>query len=254
MTPLHILNAGLLLLPLHAFAQAEPLPSGALEVWEFASLASRTGQHDLRREGEIRLDAGWANFDAAGHFEVEQPETLKLPVTGDFTLSARFRLASTADATLFEWSGLDADGKRHFLALELLQPGNMPVPVLGAYLDGALICGSAAGLADGAWHTAVLRAVGGRKQFFLDGVLTEEASGGRGPNFDLVQRFAYKSDQLITRSGLVIGRDLRGRTPFRGRLDHLAVWSRALTAAEIGTVSGTGPVGCTYQRYPGYYE
>lgn len=180
---------------------------------------------------------------------------LALDVTADFSFSVRFKLPTLADTTLFEWSTPPATkAARHFLALELIKPGNLPVPVIGAYINGGLLCGPADKLADGAWHTAVFRVTGNKKQFFLDGVIAEENRGERGPNFDLVQRFANQSDLHISKSGLVIGRDLRGKFPFKGNLDHLAFWNRALTDAEIGQLSGTDKVVSRYQRYPGYYE
>ncbi len=162
-----------------------------------------------------------ATFDSLPTTPAGQVVNLPLEPDGDFSFSVTFTLSSLEDATLFEWSSTPAQkGGRQFLALEIIRPGNMPIPVLGAYFNGSLICGPADSLADGKAHTAVFRVRDGVKEFFLDGVIQERA-GDRGTfsaNFDLIQRFAPVSDALISQSGLVLGRDLRAKYPFAGHL------------------------------------
>jgi len=77
------------------------------------------------------------------------------------------------------------------------------------------------------WHDVIIRFSGHRLGMFVDGVLVDEewphgvASGFSGP---LLLGAVYEKGKI--------------RSGFHGQVDHVAIWRRALTDAEVADVSG----------------
>jgi hypothetical protein len=84
---------------------------------------------------------------------------------------------------------------------------------------------SSAGYNDGAWHHVAFTRdqESGRIRLFVDGQLAGETTGSKRP--------------LTTPEDLVIGRPRPGGPGFRGDLDEITFYDRALTAAEVAALA-----------------
>jgi hypothetical protein len=90
---------------------------------------------------------------------------------------------------------------------------------------------SGRGYNDGEWHhvTFTRDQASGRIALYMDGALVSEAKGGK--------------QSLTTPDDLVIGRMRPGGGGFRGDLDELTFFSRALTAGEVAALAFDSPNG-----------
>ena len=97
--------------------------------------------------------------------------------------------------------------------------------------DPETFVGSGPGHHDGQWHhVAFTREVtNGRIALYVDGALAGEANGGTQP--------------LVAPPRLVVGRSQVGGAGFRGDLDELTFFARALTAAEVAALAFDLPGG-----------
>ncbi|WP_246844179.1 LamG domain-containing protein [Hydrocoleum sp. CS-953] len=79
-------------------------------------------------------------------------------------------------------------------------------------------------LLDGQWHHFVARKQGDRLTYFADGKLVASLTTSRIGNYN-----------LASEQPLLIGWDLvnQSQTHFKGKIDELSIWNRALTDAEI---------------------
>lgn len=94
----------------------------------------------------------------------------------------------------------------------------------GAYLP---LCAPVAMVGLDAWHDVVIRFDGPNLEMFIDGVLIDEV----GP-WGKLYRF---ETPLLIGAGYENGQIKSG---FRGQIDHLAIWDRALSEDEIVALSG----------------
>ena len=78
------------------------------------------------------------------------------------------------------------------------------------------------------WHDVVVRATGAKLELWLDGVLLDE-------EFPIGTTRPATAPRYFGAAQLAGGKLLAG---FRGRMDHAAVWHRALSEAEIVALSG----------------
>jgi hypothetical protein len=100
--------------------------------------------------------------------------------------------------------------------------------------DGRVVAGSGApetflasppGYHDGRWHHVAFTRdqASGRIALYVDAVLVGEANGSKRP--------------LVAPPQLAIGRSLPGGRGFRGDLDEITFWRRALTAPEVAALA-----------------
>ena len=78
------------------------------------------------------------------------------------------------------------------------------------------------------WHDVVVRGTGAKLQLWMDGVLLDE-------EFPMGTTRAATAPRYFGAAQLADGKLLTG---FRGQVDHAALWHRALSDAEIATLSG----------------
>ena len=90
---------------------------------------------------------------------------------------------------------------------------------------------SGSGYHDGEWHHVAFTRdmASGRIALYVDGALASEAKGGK--------------QSLTTPEDLVIGRMRPGGGGFRGDLDELTFYSRALTPGEVAALAFDSPMG-----------
>ena len=85
-----------------------------------------------------------------------------------------------------------------------------------------------AALAAETWHDIIVRFNSANLELFVDGVLLDEEWPHGAPN-------DFRG-QLLVGAGYHQG---RLQTGFRGQIDHVALWDRALSDAEIAVLSGS---------------
>jgi hypothetical protein len=214
-----------------------------LDAGEVASLAAGAAPDGgLPQEGvlaEYRFDRPAQADDTAGHadgpfhaaraepgYRVPLAPSLRRATQGDFTLDAWFR---TTDAGRNILMGNYLNGTLGALNLELHTGNRVRVYVQPPAGQGgatvSLFATPQAATRDGRWrHLAGVRR-GGDVCLYLDGKEVGRTADTAGA-FDLQGDAAW------------LGRDARtGETAFKGDLDALRVWSRALTPEEIALLA-----------------
>lgn len=103
----------------------------------------------------------------------------------------------------------------------IVQAGRLRGFYYRAFGNFAVDATSVASVADGAWHHAALTVDASGGRLFLDGVIVGSSAwtGPAGP--------------MTLTDPLQIGQYFNYTTPFKGVIDEVTVWNRALTAAEI---------------------
>ncbi|MEU6355310.1 sialidase family protein [Streptomyces sp. NPDC047072] len=164
---------------------------------------------------------------------VRLPYRPQLPLgTKDFTASLWFRYTATGGERPLLWmGGVGTSQPQVWLRAE---PASGRVRGLITVREGATAVGTVSVSANGAyndgrWHHVALRRGGGRLTLFLDGtaVSAPDVSG---------------SVSRTSPFGVHVGQRMDGRAHFRGAIDEVRVWDRALTDAEI-TGAGASPAG-----------
>ncbi|MBM3891809.1 MAG: hypothetical protein FJ388_22060, partial [Verrucomicrobia bacterium] len=85
------------------------------------------------------------------------------------------------------------------------------------------------------WHDAIVRVQGRRTELFVDGKLRDRRDV---PAVYAQESSFFPEPAARTSSWCGIGADPGGRCPFRGAVDHVAIWHRALDDREIAALSG----------------
>ncbi len=108
------------------------------------------------------------------------------------------------------------------------EDGHADDPILGEARAGVLRLGVPVALIGAtAWHDVVFRFRGPNLELFVDGVLVDEEWG-----YGALHRF---EPPFLIGAGWNTGELATG---FRGQIDHVALWDRALSDAEIARLSG----------------
>jgi len=221
--------------------RCDPVFDDAIAAWQLADLKDGAGKNILNPVGEVAVgrrlegaeyqeslacgnDGQVAQFDG-GYLDAGQGSDGMLNLTGS-ALSVSVRLRSPAGAwgcPLFSKHGghdrlvYNLYSLPGVIGFELgtqdgLKRTTVPVARIGA--DG--------------WHTIICRYDGKRLQMFAEGVLLDE-NDARG----------------LLREGntvpCLIGAESVGgaiKAGWKGQMDHVAIWKRALTDAEIVRLSG----------------
>ena len=240
--------AGLVLAAASACA-AGPAPSPgdifktAVAVWHMADLKDAVGRNDLAAVGNVTVgkklegkdlqesqacgnDGVVAEFNG-GYLDAGQGADGALNLTGSaLTVSARLRNPSGDwELPLFSKHGghdqlvYNLYSLASEIGFELGTQGTagvsrtkVPVARIGA----------------GEWHTIICRYDGARLQMFVDGVLMDEA----------FPKGALREGNTVP---CLIGAESAGgriKTGWKGQMDHVALWKRALSDAEIEVLSG----------------
>jgi fructan beta-fructosidase len=242
------LAAGLLLIATTA-CKAQSAPSAedifttAVAVWHMTDLKDAVGKNDLTMVGNVTVgrklegkdlqeslacgsDGVVAQFDG-GYLNAAQGADGALNLTGsELTVSARLRAPSgTWEMPLFSKHGghdklvynlysLSSD-----IGFELGTQGN-------AGLSRTTVSTAKIGASE--WHTIICRYDGKKLQMFADGVLMDETTA-TGP---------LRKGNTVP---CLIGAESVGgniKTGWKGQIDHVAIWKRALSDSEIERLSG----------------
>lgn len=244
-----VASAASLLLATASACAAEPAPSPgdifktAVAVWHMADLKDAVGKNGLSAAGNVTVgkklegkdlqeslacgnDGVVAQFDG-GYLDAGQGADGALNITGSaLTVSVRLRNPSGAwelplfskhgghDRLVYNLYSLSSE-----IGFELGTQGTsgvsrtrVPVAKIGA----------------SEWHTIICRYDGTRLQMFVDGVLMDEAFP-KGP---------LREGNTVP---CLVGAESAGgkvKTGWNGQMDHVAIWKRALSDAEIERLSG----------------
>ncbi len=228
---------------------AEPAPSPddifktAVAVWHMADLKDAVGRNSLTVVGNVTVgkklegkdlqeslacgnDGVVAQFDG-GYLDAGQGADGALNVTGSaLTVSVRLRNPSGSwELPLFSKHG--GHDRLVYNLYSLSSEIGFELGTQGAGLSRTTV--PVARIGAGEWHTIICRYDGTRLQMFVDGVLMDEASP-KGP---------LREGNTVP---CLIGAESVGgniKTGWKGQMDHVAIWKRALSDGEIERLSGT---------------
>lgn len=198
---------------------------GPLKAWRDASVSQRSYTQDDPDQQPMLIPGALAGKPVvrfAGHHWLEGPAVLPRGAK-HFTFVAVWRRSEdTRSQVVFEQSS-PGTGRRACL----LATGSAAARGSG-FLDGTLQVGAPETWIDpNAWHDVIVRFRGPNLELFLDGVLVdEEWPHGALARFcgPLVIGAAFEKGSL--------------QSGFKGQIDHLALWNRALKDEEIVALSG----------------
>lgn len=253
---------GLLLAAASAGA-AEPTPDAifksAVAAWNLADLKDAAGKNDLATVGEVAVgrklegkerdeslagggDGIVAQFDG-GHLDAAQGADGKLNLTGSaLTICVRLRNPSG------RWGKplFSKHGGHDRLVYNLFSFDSAIGFELGtrdkAGMTQVMVPLDKIGAKD--WHQVICRYDGKFLQMFVDGVLMSEAPAAGGLR------------QGNTVPCLIAAEAIGGgiNSGWRGRMDHVAIWDRALSDAEVECLSGgaarVAPLKIAYLKEP----
>lgn len=228
---------------------AEPAPSPddifktAIAVWHMADLKDAVGRHDLSPVGNVTVgkklegkdlqeslacgnDGVVGQFDG-GYLDAGQGADGALNLTGPaLTVSVRLRNPS-GDWELPLFSKHGGHDQLVYNLYSLSSEIGFELGTQGAAgLSRTTVPVAKIGASE--WHTIICRYDGTRLQMYVDGVLMDEAS----PNGPLREGNTVPC---------LIGAESVGghvKTGWKGQMDHVAIWKRALSDAEIERLSG----------------
>jgi sucrose-6-phosphate hydrolase SacC (GH32 family) len=242
------LALGLLLTAATSWAD-QPAPSAedifttAVAVWHMTNLNDAVGKNDLTMFGNVTVgsklegkdlqeslacgnDGVVAQFDG-GYLNAGQGADGALNLTGsELTVSARLRAPSGAwemplfskhgghDKLVYNLYSLSSD-----IGFELGTQGN-------AGASRTTVSTAKTGARE--WHSIICRYDGKRLQMFADGVLVDERTA-TGP---------LREGNTVP---CLIGAESVGgniKTGWKGQIDHVAIWKRALSDSEIERLNG----------------
>ncbi len=242
------LATGLLLTAVTAWAaQSTPATddifSTAVAAWHMADLKDAVGKNNLTVVGNVTVgkklegkdlqeslacgnDGVVAQFDG-GYLNARQGADGALNLTGsELTVSARLRAPSGA----WEMPLFSKHGGHDQLVYNLYSLASEIGFELGTQSNTGVsrTTVSTAKIGASEWHTILCRYDGRKLQMFVDGVLMDETSA---------------TGQLREGNTVpcLIGAESSGRdikTGWKGEIDHIAIWKRALSDSEIERLSG----------------
>ena len=215
----------------------------AVAVWHLADLKDAVGRNGLTVVGNVTVgkkldgkdlqkslacgnDGVVAQFDG-GYLDAGQGADGALNITGSaLTVSVRLRNPSGAwELPLFSKHG--GHGQLVYNLYSLSPEIGFELGTQGAAgLSRATV--PVAKIGASRWHTVICRYDGTRLQMFVDGVLMDEAFP-TGP---------LREGNTVP---CLIGAESVGghiKTGWKGEMDHVAIWKRALSDAEIERLSG----------------
>lgn len=225
----------------------------AIAVWHMDSLQDATGKHPLKRvgavENNIRLkgkdlaasrsvgsDGVVAQFEG-GYFDAGQGTDAALNLTGS-SLTVGVRLRSPSG--VWGYPLFSKYGGHDRLVYNLFSFPNAIGFELGVEGKPGMTQVQApfANIGATAWHTIICRYNNKTLQMYVDGVLMDEAevSGPlRTGNTEPVLIGAESNNGSI-------------KSGWRGQIDYVALWNRALTDAEIQRLSGGSAQVAQYRK------
>lgn len=195
-------------------------------------------QASLRRGGDgraARLDGGWLTAAAA---EIASSK----PGDKAATIAARVRVPTG------NWQGVifGKYGSPSGEVFSISAENRGGRGCLLAHLGSDEICGTHEVLAElaelgpTAWHDVVLRHNGATLQLFVDGMLRDDEVAVSTLRQGSHCSYCFGTDPHKTKGAR-----------FRGLIDHVAMWNRALSDAEIAAISGVEQLG---DKRPTYYR
>lgn len=241
-------SAASLLLATASACAAGPAPSPgdifktAVAVWHMADLNDSVGKNVLSAAGNVAVgkklegkdleeslacgnDGVVAQFDG-GYLDAGQGADGALNLTGPaLTVSVRLRNPS-GDWELPLFSKHGGHDRLVYNLYSLSSEIGFELGTQGTGLSRTTV--PVAKIGASAWHTVICRYDGARLQMFVDGVLMDEALP-TGP---------LREGNTVP---CLIGAESVGghvKTGWKGQMDHVAIWKRALADAEIERLSG----------------
>jgi hypothetical protein len=181
---------------------------------------------DLQESLACGNDGAVAQFDG-GYLDAGQGADGALNITGSaLTVSVRLRNPSGA----WELPLFSKHGGHDPLVYNLYSLSSAIGFELGTQGAGGVSRTTVpvAKIGASAWHTIICRYDGTRLQMFVDGVLMDEAS----------PKGSLREGNTVP---CLIGAESVGgniKTGWKGQMDHVAIWKRALSDAEIERLSG----------------
>jgi hypothetical protein len=232
-----------------AMAQVDPVPAGALAHWTFDGNGSDVSGNG--RNLDLTGSPGFADAGCGQAIVLEGTQWAERAVDdqafdfggGDFTISAWMNVDDatrpqqmivskwTSGAEFFGWV-LRYEGGAGFVFTDGTGAGGSGFGFIGA---GSLV--------SGAWHHVLVQRDGTGFTMYLDSVLIGTATSS----------FAFRDHAVPLHVGQRSGFDTTDQT-FRGKIDDVAIWDRALTAEERQQMAtlcrGTPPAETSLQADP----
>lgn len=158
---------------------------------------------------------------------IEVPFGESIDVAGhDFTMTTWFRYAETTGAHALLWAYRTGTGTTPQLWLRA-EPASNRIRALIMVDRFNISVQSAGSYNDGQWHHVALQRVDGRFVLWIDGAIAAEAAVPPG---------SVTAGKEFGVHGIHIGQRLDGADRFRGALDEVRVYRRALSPTELDLV------------------
>ncbi|MEV4754722.1 sialidase family protein [Micromonospora sp. NPDC049559] len=200
---------------------------------------SGTATPDLSGAGNDAYLRGGAALGTAGRFDEAvtldgADDYLHLPFseslaigTSDFTAMAWIRYgASTADQAIFWGYGQD-DHSQFWLRAE---PGSSRIRGLIQSGGTSAVVASTKAYNDNAWHHVALQRAAGQLRLWVDGAVVASAAA---PTGTISPGRPFR---------MYAGQRLDGANRFKGQLDEVRLYKRALSGTEIGAIRGANAI------------
>lgn len=159
---------------------------------------------------------------------VEVPFTNALDLgSGDFTLTAWFRYGETTGSHTIMWLYRMGSGTTPQIWLRA-EPASNRLRALMGTEEGSATVTSAGSYNDGAWHHVALQRSAGQFVLWVDGQRVASVPAPLG---------SVTAGKEFGIDGIHIGQRVDGADRFRGTLDGVRVYARALTAEEIRLIT-----------------
>ncbi|MFB9902815.1 exo-alpha-sialidase [Allokutzneria oryzae] len=162
------------------------------------------------------------SFDGTGYVEIPYSSAVDLDAS-DFTVAAWFRYGSPSGARTILWAYRQGEGPTPGLWLRAEPDDRRLRAFLGAE-QGTVTISSANPYNDEQWHHVVLQRVSGKFVMRVDGAEVASADAPAG---------SVTAGKEFGVSGVHIGQRLDGTQRFRGEIDEVRVYRRALSAHEL---------------------
>lgn len=197
----------------------------------------RTGTYASPRK--TSADIGCARDTPAASVAFTGSQCLSVPGTQTnpnvFSLEAWFQTSSTANGRIIGFSdGFTPTADSSWDRIIYLDATGRVI--FGIYPGTTVTIASPAGqsYADGAWHHVVATLSGSGMALYLDGALVDSRSGyTTGQNFTGTWKIGCGRLRGWTNGAAVGALDYSGPDYFTGRIQYAAIFTRALTAAEV---------------------
>ncbi|WP_350277438.1 sialidase family protein [Kribbella sp. HUAS MG21] len=177
---------------------------------------------------EGKFGTGIALDGVDDHVEVPYDASIDLGAD-DFTLMTWIRYGATTGSHAILWAYRTGSGSTPQVWLRA-EPESKRIRALLSVDRFNVTVQSAAAYNDGAWHHVVLQRAGGKLRLLIDGVVAGSATAPPG-SVTAGKEFGVR--------GLHIGQRVDGANRFRGSLDEVRVYRRALSDAELQQIRET---------------